>query len=214
MMSTRDLLLVGAIALMAGACDCGEGQGDGGDGGVDPGVASSRAKLRFKEGRRMANDFARALGLDTGALCRELGQYSCVEEVHTVALLGVEPYQLGLYEPLVETAVTTPIAVERVAIAACSERVDRDLADAVDAVIYKGLPIEGGAIADIEDPAVGEAIDALYKRALQRRATAAEIEHHRQLYRDIAALGGDEPARAWAKGSCFATLTALENLFY
>ena len=196
-------------ALIAGTgCDCGEqssGDGDG-DGDADE-IASTRAKLRFKDGKRLQNDYAYALGLETGELCNELGQYSCVEQIHTISLLGVEPYDLGFYEPLDETAVTTPIAVERVALAGCSERVERDFNGATPLIFT-------GDLSSAEAGGVSEAIDTLYKRALARRATASEIANLQQLYRDVADAGSSDAARDWAKGACFAVLTTLESLFY
>jgi hypothetical protein len=200
--------LFAALLATSTGCNCGEsGNPPGDDGGVaEPSIASSRAKLRFKDGKRLQNDYAHALGLETGELCNELGQYSCVGEIHTIALLGVEPYDLGFYEPLEETAVTTPIAVERVAIAGCSTRVDLDL-DASDPLIFRG------DLSNDEAPGVIDAVDRLYKRGLQRRPTTAEIEHLQQLYRDVAAASAD-PVRDWAKAACFAVLTTVESLFY
>ena len=201
--------ILAAVLAAGGACNCGEETTTpGDDGGVgEPSIASSRAKLRFKDGKRLQNDLAYALGLQSTELCNELGQYSCVSEIHTIALLGVEPYDLGFYEPLSETAVTSPIAVERVVIAGCSERVERDMSG--------GSPlIFTGDLSSAEAPGVSEAIDTLYKRGLQRRATATELESLQQLYRDIAATGSSDPARDWAKGACFAVLSTLEQLFY
>lgn len=51
-----------------------------------------------------------------------------VDEVHRIVLGGVEPYTLGVREPLPLIAVTAPIAQDRVALAACTERIERDLA--------------------------------------------------------------------------------------
>lgn len=212
--------LVAALCLSFAAtgCDCGS-SGDDGDGDDDagvgePSIASSRAKLRFKDGTRMENDLAAILNIDKSELCQELGLYSCVGEIHTISLLGVEPYALGFYEPLKETAATTPIAVERVVVSACSLRAERDFATPGSAEIYAGLPVSGGAITDTADPAVAAAIDKLYTRSMLRHATAEEIAHHIDLYTEIVDAQIADPALNWAKGSCFATLTTLETLFY
>jgi hypothetical protein len=208
-MNNTTTWLLAALLAGAGACDCGSETDSGDDGGVgEPSIASSRAKLRFKDGKRLQNDYAFALGLETEELCNELGQYSCVGDIHTIALLGVEPYNLGFYEPLAETAVTTPIAVERVAIAGCTQRVERDLGAGASALIFQG------DLSSAEAPGVIDAVDRLYKRALQRRPTSSEVGHLQQLYRDIAAAGSTDTARDWAKGACFAVLTTLESLFY
>ena len=208
-MHALNTTLLALVLAGGGACDCSSEAQPGDDGGAgEPSIASSRAKLRFKDGKRLQNDYAYALGLDSDSLCNELGQYSCVDEIHTISLLGVEPYALGFYEPLDETAVTTPIAVERVAIAGCTSRVDRDLGAPGSALIFSG------DLSSAEAAGVTDAVDRLYKRALQRRPTAAEIEHLRQLYRDVEATGSSDPARDWAKAACFAVLTTLESLFY
>jgi hypothetical protein len=88
---------------------------------------SSRNNLRFKGPERLAFDFAAALSLPADQVCNELGQYPCTTFVHTVALGGVEPYGIGFYEPLPFTGVTTPITIDRVALAACGQRVTLDV---------------------------------------------------------------------------------------
>lgn len=180
------------------------------DTGMPPGFGESeKANLRFKEVIRLTNDFGQALGLPAAEVCLELGQYDC-RAVHAITLGGVEPYELGLFDPL-STTVTTPIAVERLATHACERRVTRDLGSA-GAVVFQGLA--DGALADADEPKVSAAITSLYRGAAQRDATASEIEHLEQLYRDIAATGIDNPTRQWAIASCVAVLTSVETLFY
>ena len=177
----------------------------------DPGFAESeKSNLRFKEVLRLTNDFAQAMELSPNEVCVELGQYDC-RFVHNIALGGVEPYELGLVEPTPETTITTPIAVERLAVHACERRVTMDLGSG-SAKIFAG--IADGTIANVDDAAVASAIDSLYKHAVQRPAKSSEVDHLKQLYRDVAALGGDNPARAWAIASCVAVLTSVEALFY
>ena len=219
-----------ALLLLPLACACSEGTNtDDNDGTPDSGVidpkdggmdspdggdptfaVSEKANLRFKEVLRLTNDFARALDLDPNEVCLELGQYDC-RLVHNIALGGVEPYELGLVEPTPSTTITTPIAVERLAVHACERRVTQDLGSAA-AAIFAG--IDGGTIADLDDAAIANAIDSLHKRALLRPAKESEIAHLKQLYRDIEPIGGDDPARQWAIASCVAVLTSVEALFY
>ncbi len=181
------------------------------DSGIPPGFAvSEKANLRFKEVLRLTNDFAQSLELAPEEVCSELGQYDC-RYVHNIALGGVEPYELGLVEPTPSTTITTPIAVERLAVHACELRVTRDL-DNPAAAIFKGLL--SGSIANLDDPAVAAMIDQLYKHAEQRPAKDTEVDHLKQLYRDIDALGVDNPARQWAIATCVAVLTSVETLFY
>ena len=201
------------------------GSSDGRDGGVvatpdggtitDPGFAkSSKAVLRFKRSVRLRNDIAQALAIPEGEVCSELGQYSCTDFVHTISLGGVEAYVLGLNEPTAETTVTTPIATERVAMFACERRARDDLAAPDGAVIFKGLGVADGKLADVDSEAVAAAINTLYERVLLRAPTAREVSHLRQLYRDIEADSQPQPARDWAILTCFSVLTSMESLFY
>ena len=177
-------------------------------------AASAKGRVRFKGAERLRNDLAQALELDPAEVCQELGQYDCVDFVHTVALGGVEPYELGVVEPLDETTATTPLAVERVALAACVRRVDRDLSGDVDAVLFGGLPLDGDRLRSVDDPAVAEAIARLYRRALLREPTEAEQQHLRRSYTELEGDNEPRPARDWAVLTCFSVLTSLEGLFY
>jgi hypothetical protein len=189
--------------------------GGAGDSGEEPFPESGKATLRFKRSERLRNDFAQALGLDPAQLCLELGKYSCTDTVHTIALGGVEPYVLGIREPLATTTKTTPMAVERVAFAGCEQRVAQDLMTPDSAVIFKGLTIDAdGAIPDIDAPEIASIIDTLYQRMLLRSARPSEIEQLKQLYRDVLATNEPGPARDWAMLACFSVLTTMESLFY
>lgn len=204
-----------AAAALGGACDADRTIGAPPDQGVVS--PSLHPQVKFKRSQRLQNDIARALDIAPDQVCNELGLYSCTQEVHRVALGGVAAYDMGLFEPLPSTALTTPMAVERVAMAACVTRADQDLSagPAGEALIFAHLDIdERGRLANIQDHAVADAIDTLYKRALQRRASAREIAHLRRLYREIESRAGAQPARDWAVLSCFAVLTTMEQLFY
>ena len=205
------------VPMMAfGLLACGGGSKADDDAGADDAgptydagyPASSKARVKFKGNDRLRNEFARALDLEPNQVCTEFGLYSCTHLVHQVALGGAEPYGLGLNEPLPFTTITTPLAVDRLALTACRTRVDLDFATPSAALIYKG-DLNG---ADGSD--VGNAIDVLYKRALIREPTPQEAEHLRQLHRDIEALGEGSTARSWAIASCFAVSTTMEQLFY
>ncbi len=181
----------------------------------EPVAQSAKANVRFKRSTRLANDFAQALGLAPAALCKELGLYSCTELVHPLALGGVDPYAIGLYEPLPFTGATSPIVVDRVALNGCIQRVDLDLAAPAQALLFKGLTPDGaGRLPSLDAPAVRDALDTLYKRALLRPIAESEVAHLKQLYRDIEANGTATPAKAWMQLSCFAVLTSAESLFY
>ncbi|MEM6994588.1 MAG: hypothetical protein AAF721_29000 [Myxococcota bacterium] len=188
-----------------------DGTEDGTDDGPPPPPTSPTANVRFKGPKQLRNDFARALSLPPDELCFELGDLSCTDDVHAVTLGGVEPDALGIYEPAKTSTATTPIAVDRIALAACGRRVDADFAGAP--VIFD-VPLSGAALADVDGAEVTSAVTDLYRRILLRDPTAAELDLVRGLYTDVAATASDQPARDWAVASCFAVLTTMESLFY
>ncbi len=186
-----------------------------GDAGSGPVFAkSAKAMVRFKKATRLRNDIAQTLDLPANQVCNELGQYSCTDLVHTVALGGVEPYVLGLNEPLSKTTVTTPVAVERVVLAACTNRVTQDLADSSKAIIFKSLTVDQGKITNLDSAEVSSDIDTLYKRALLRPAKTREVEHLKGMYKEFEKDGQGSLARDWAILTCFSVLTTTEALFY
>ena len=223
-------LLFAAVVMGAGFSGCagcqlpgpddggagGGSGGSGGSGGAGGGLAvSEKGVVRFKRNVRMTIDFAQSLGLTGAEVCNELGQYPCTTAVHALNLGGVDPYGSGLYEPIPFTGVTSPIVTDRVALSACTTRVDRDRANPLGAIIYKLIPVDGaGKLTNLDGSEVGLALDTLYQRTLLRDPTAEEKAHHKQLYRDIEASGQPTPARSWMILSCFAVTTSVEFLFY
>ncbi len=186
------------------------------DSGTPTAVAkSTRNNLRFKGPERLTADFASALELPPDQLCNELGQYSCAESVHTVTLGGVDPYQSGLYEPLPITGVTTPIAVDRMALAGCSQRVALDVAAPSQAVLFRDVALDAqGRLVDREGTAVRDAINGLYQRGLQRDAQASEMQAWVQLAADIESSTRPAPGRDWMTAVCFAVLSSAESVFF
>ena len=109
---------------------------------------------------------------------------------------GVEPYIAGIFEPLDNTTVSTPLAVDRVALSACRQwAVANPLASQDEAVLRA-------------------TVDTLYKRLLARVPTEAETGHLIGLYNDIVLSGKPQPERSWTTLSCFAVATTMEALFY
>lgn len=180
----------------------------------DPGpqaiVPSHKARVKFKGGERYARDLAAALDVERGELCLELGRFDCVTEVHGIALGGVEPYDKGIDEPLPVAPVSAAIAVDRVALSACTARVDADLEDPAAAVIFGGLlRAEEPSRAALE----GVAAD-LVDRILRRDATPDEVAAIADFYAEVEAETDDAAVRAFGQLSCFAVATMLEALFY
>jgi hypothetical protein len=174
-------------------------------------AASRQARVKYKSGARYASDLAGALDLPRDAICRELGRYDCVDEVHRIVLAGVEPYTLGVREPLPAIAVTAPIAQDRVALAACTERIERDLA-ASEPVFLASMDVDAPTLGQLE--VVG---GRFYDRILRRDATAYEISALAQFHStvtDESGASGATATRDWAILSCFMVATTLENIFY
>lgn len=177
--------------------------GPSADGGPGQPVVPQAAPVRFKGGARLRTDWARGLGLDVNDVCRELGQYDCATEVHNIVLGGVEPYVLNINSPLPEAPVTAPLAVERVALAACSATVERDFREPESAVVFRP-PGDGAWTAGARRGAHERLIEGL----LKRRANDEELDRLEQLWTQSA-----DPTE-WATSSCFVVASSLESLFY
>lgn len=189
--------------------------GGGGGGAFDAGYGkSAKGNLRFKGNERLAIDYAVALGLPIDQVCKELGQYDCSFVVHPVALGGVDPYGHGLFEPSPVTGSTTPIVVERVALAACVKRVTLDLATPTAAVVFTSIPVTAGKLSNPQAPEVRLALTELAQRGWLRDPTEAELALLLQLNVDIEATGVAEPAKTWMEAACFAVLSSAESVFY
>ncbi len=174
-------------------------------------AASRQARLKYKSGARYANDLAAALDLSRDAVCRELGRYDCVDEVHRIVLGGVEPYTLGVREPLPSLGVTAPIAQDRVALAACTERIERDLA-APEPVFLTAVDVDAPTPGQLEATA-----GRFYDRILRRAATPDEVSALAQFHSTVTdelAESGATATRDWAILSCFMVATTLESIFY
>lgn len=157
----------------------------------------------------LAADLATALALPPDELCLELGALACTD-VHQVPLGGSDPIGTGLYTPPPRPLATSPLALDRLLLAACAERVTRDLAGP--AVVFANVDLSLSVL----DPAISRAAmeaDArvLYQRLLMRDATDAELSILVDLARPDAS--GAPTAREWATLSCFAVGTTTEAIF-
>jgi hypothetical protein len=206
-------VLIVTSSFLAAAIACtGEKHGvDSGSVPAEPVLASRQARVKYKSGARYASDLAAALDLPRDAICRELGLYDCVDEVHRIVLGGVEPYTLGVREPLPAIPVTAPIAQDRVALAACTERIERDLAASEPVFLSRQ---------DVDTPTPGQ-LEAtarrFYDRILRREATPYELSALVQFHSTVSDEAGERRASAtrdWAILSCFMVATTLESIFY
>ncbi|MEM9490743.1 MAG: hypothetical protein AAGC55_16465 [Myxococcota bacterium] len=198
-------VLVGALsAALAG---CGSAAEDGvcsAPGADDVAVET----LQWKRMRAVESDLMQAMQLDRNELCQELDLVDCAE-VHRVALGASNPIGAALYEPVAKPLATTPLALERLVIAACSRRADRDAAGAP--AVFDQFALSGDAPAG-DAPEVAELAQDLYRLLLQRDPTDSEITTLGQLTSDD--QGQPVSGRDFAALSCFAIATTTEFLFF
>jgi len=207
-------VLIATFSLLAAASACTDESKDrvASDAVPTERVAVSREpRIKYKSGALYASDLAAALDLPRDAVCRELGRYDCVDEVHRIVLGGVEPYTLGVREPLPSIAVTTPIAQDRVALAACTERIERDLV-ASEPVFLTAVDVDAPTPGQLEATS-----NRFYDRILRRDATPNEVSTLSQFHSTVIDELGESRATAtrdWAILSCFMVATTLESIFY
>ena len=186
-----------------------DGGGDGGSTTTDPGPAyapSVRADLRLKRWRQLSLDLEGALELPEDELCRETGLYDCTT-LHVVPLGGISADN-GLYAPQEQQSVTTGLAIERLALQACMNRLELDRAAEVP-VVFSLIDLDATELADADADAQAT---ELWHRLLARDPSAEELEGARALYGSTIAEGGDNGA--WAAMLCFALATSTEALTY
>lgn len=170
---------------------------------------STRASLQWKRNVALERDLMRALELTEDQVCMEQGRDSCTRAVHHIALGGSDPLTIGLYEPLPDTLVSTPVVFDRVVLSACAHRATMDAAG--DAVVFGNIDF------DLDGPEAGteeftKVITSLYRRLLSREPASEELDILEKLTVDPDgdALGGYD----FAVLSCFAIGTTTEFLFF
>jgi hypothetical protein len=176
-------------------------------------VPSIKSRVKFKGAKRFGTDLASALGIEPEALCNELGLYNCLE-VHQIVLGGMEPYRLGINKPLPKAGLTAPIAADRVALAACAERVKRDFSSDGPSVLFERLPeVDARPSSEWRQGVANQ----LYQRVLRRAATSDESAALVNFYDEVELEHGGastDTTKDWLSLSCFAVSTMLEALFY
>lgn len=217
------LLLLGAVALATPSLGCqdypdkvaptADAKTDTTD--INPDVPlpegplpSLSSRLKARTGTVYANDLAVALELPRESVCKELGRYDCAETVHKIALGGVEPYVLGLQNPLPIAPITAPIAIDRIALNACVERARLDFEEMGQGVFAPLAVVDGPPSVAVREEVVG----GLYRKLLKREANAEELSLAVAFYDELA--DGTAPTRDFAVLSCFAVATHVEAVFY
>lgn len=161
----------------------------------------ARERLHWKRVDALERDLAQALALPLETLCLEPGGERC-GDVHRVTLGGIDPVQDGTYQPMGRPAVTSAIALERLALSACHARVERDAQGSPE--VFTALDLEATR-------ATAKALDAqstlLYRRLLARDPSTREL-------RALRALARGSSNRTWARSACFAIATTTEFTFF
>lgn len=188
----------------------GEAQGLPQDKPLDPAANETGDMAPPKPGLDLVWKRYRAFehGLTTGLalkkdFCLELGNKACIDEVHLTVLGGNEPYKAGQFDRAQAPTALTAVAVDRVVLAACSQRLELDRKAKDSAVVFRHFPLSG------EKPS-GTAVEALakdlYQRILARDPQAAELK----VVTDFAGQGLANDKLALML--CYAIATSSENL--
>lgn len=180
--------------------------GDPGDGSLQ---RAERGELQWKRNVALQRDLMRALELPEDGVCNELGRGSCTREIHHIMLGGADPLRIGLYKPLPDTMVSTPIVVDRVVMSACANRASLDSSGPP--VVFTALDL-GAAAPAPDDEAFTTTVTELYRRLLSRDPRPDELTTLGALAVD--ADGAPVSARDFAVLTCFAIGTSSEFLFF
>jgi hypothetical protein len=206
-------LSLGAAAACSNKAELDKPDAAQSDGGPGPEYRiATEPNLQWKRYGALEADLARALALPPEELCREFGRESCIREVHLVPLGGNDPFKTGLLEPSAEPLATTPTAIDRILLSACSKRVELDRAAAPGgAMVFGALDLAAAAPDPSEAPVV-DTVTTLYRRLLARDPDEHELQLVAALARDKA--GQPVSATDFATLSCFAIGTTTEFLFF
>jgi len=169
-------------------------------------------KIKFKDGDRFLGDLSSALEIPRDSICKELGQYDCFKDAFRIVLGGTEAENLGVNVPLEEEAMTAPIAVDRLALRACVNRVKLDLDDPKHAVLMKNAPKGKASKGWLKSTTA-----VVYDRILNRVPTSSETAKMTGFYDQVAVKAGKpnpDATKDWVTLSCFATASSTENIFY
>lgn len=154
--------------------------------------------LTWKRVEPFLTDLAVALEVPRDALCRELDVVDC-GTLHRVSLGGHDPLRASQYRPIAAPLATTPAAVDRVVLGACTSGVTAGAA-------FTALPPDD-VLLTADDPRIDQQVDALYRRLLHRDAETEE----RAL---VAGLADGRTAREFDRLACFAIATTTEGVFF
>lgn len=173
-------------------------------------IPSQKARLTFKGGHRLVNTLSKGLSLKKDEVCKELGKFDCARDAHLIVLGGVEPYRLAVRAPWKDVPLIAPIAMDRLALSVCGNRVKKDFADAKKAAVFG--PVIGKKEADKK--AMETVITSLYKRLMLRLPNAKEVELLSGFWENVKKKKSKQPAQDWSTLVCYGLVTSTEFLFY
>jgi hypothetical protein len=206
------ILLVGSLAsaIAASALSAGCSSDEAAKPASVPSAptVSTHNRVKFKGGKRYVADLASALALEPKQLCLELSSYEC-EQINRIPLGGIEPYRLGVVQPLPERTVASSNAIDRIALSGCEQRAARDFAEPASATLFGEL-----ASGNVTLAAKQVVARKLYTRILQREPTAVELEGVLALYTEMEVAEGTKTPRSFATYACYAVATLEEAVFF
>jgi hypothetical protein len=164
--------------------------------------------VQWKRSAALEADLMRGLELTRDELCQELGSQSCIRAVHTVALGGNDPFGSGLLRPPAASLSTTPLAIDRVTLSACSQRARADKQGSPK--VFTSLDLSGPAPEPNAEAAVAT-ITTLFRRLLARDPKPNEVVIIQELLANDAER---MTAEEFATLACFVVASSLESLFF
>lgn len=170
--------------------------------------ASPDPRVKFKDGERYLRDLAAALELPRDSICRELSQYDCFSDAFRIVLGGVEPYRIRVVEPQEKASLTAPIALDRLAMHACTLRVEEDVKSPATAVLFRPSK------ARPDRKWKQQTATTIYDRILRRTPTAEETTRLVSFYDTVGRKSAATASRDWTVLACFAVASSLESVFY
>lgn len=180
------------------------GNGSSGNPSQQPLPFLQPENLVWKRYRPFEATLMQALELPKNQVCNELGQFSCVDTVHLTLLGGNEPFINGQHERAERPTVLTPIAIERIVLASCTERLNIDKANPTQKIVFKQIDLASSAVS--LDQVKSQATE-LYRRFYGRDPLADELTKVAEILKISSA-----PDKV-ALGLCFTIGSSLENAF-
>jgi hypothetical protein len=181
-------------------------------------VASADPRVKFKDGERYLRDLSASLNIPREEICKELSRYDCMTDAFRIVLGGVEAPNLLVNEPIENAALTSPIAVDRVALHVCSNRVRMDKEKPAEAILFRAGAFGSDGGARTPDKAwLNRTADTIYGTILLRSPSDREIQNLTAYYSQVAEgrpANSPEVAADWVTLSCFAVASSLEAVFY